>query len=348
MNETLISVIYDGINNSVFEGQVLQPLRKKAQQYRIKKIVIISFEYKTVSEVTRNKILSLTPNIELIILKKFTFLGTWSLLPAIYKLKKVLNYFKHYKLFARGPFASFTCAAALDKTYCSSFVMQARGLAADEYLYSKKKEKNHLKKLIYWYRIKQLRSLEKKAYQNPIGTIESVSSALQQYLINTLEIQKKRITVAQDDIPKKFEPAQVALWKREVRTQLHIKPSDHVYCFNGSAKPWQCPDDVVQFFLKQYTQNRNCFLLVLTQDVATFQKLIKLYVIPEQSYCVLHVPHEDMYRYLSACDTGLIFREQHIINWIARPTKVLEYQAVGLNIAHNNTVEMLMQKKSKN
>jgi hypothetical protein len=61
---------------------------------------------------------------------------------------------------------------------------------------------------------------------------------------------------------------------------------------------------------------------------------------------VRNVPHGMIYRYLAACDIGLIFREPHLINWTSRPTKVLEYQAAGLEIVHNNTIDFLQTKQT--
>jgi len=40
----------------------------------------------------------------------------------------------------------------------------------------------------------------------------------------------------------------------------------------------------------------------------------------------------------------MLFREQTIVNWTSRPTKLLEYQAVGLEVVHNNTVAYAMKK----
>jgi len=52
-----------------------------------------------------------------------------------------------------------------------------------------------------------------------------------------------------------------------------------------------------------------------------------------------------LYVYLAAADYGLLFRHKDIINWVSRPTKMLEYQAVGLKIIHNNTIEWLSENK---
>ncbi len=80
---------------------------------------------------------------------------------------------------------------------------------------------------------------------------------------------------------------------------------------------------------------------MLTQDTDYFAALCVKHVLPSHSYHIIFVPHHEIYHYLAAADAGIIFREAHIINWVSRPTKILEYQAVGLKIIHNNTVAML-------
>ena len=96
---------------------------------------------------------------------------------------------------------------------------------------------------------------------------------------------------------------------------------------------------MVDYFKKEYAIDNLSFLLVLTQNVPAFEQLVQQ--LDKQSYCIVTVKHDEIYRYLSAGDIGMLFREPHIINWISRPTKVLEYQAVGLQIVHNNTVALL-------
>ena len=56
------------------------------------------------------------------------------------------------------------------------------------------------------------------------------------------------------------------------------------------------------------------------------------------SYHITTISHADIYRYLAAADAGIVLRESHPINWVSRPTKILEYQAAGLAIVHNNTI----------
>ena len=65
------------------------------------------------------------------------------------------------------------------------------------------------------------------------------------------------------------------------------------------------------------------------------------YDLPPSSYIIKSVQHRMIYNYLAGCDFGLMFREKNIINWTARPTKLLEYQATGIPVIHNNTIALL-------
>jgi len=105
---------------------------------------------------------------------------------------------------------------------------------------------------------------------------------------------------------------------------------------------------VVQFFKKKQTKDKNSFLLILTQDKKQFKKILQKSEIDQHAYKLLTVNHNNIYQYLAACDYGLIFREKNIINWVSRPTKILEYQSVGLKIIHNNTIGFLKHNHLKN
>ena len=56
---------------------------------------------------------------------------------------------------------------------------------------------------------------------------------------------------------------------------------------------------------------------------------------------VLEEIADDVIKYLCAADAGILLRKKDVVNWVARPTKILEYRAAGLKIIHNDTVAML-------
>ena len=151
-----------------------------------------------------------------------------------------------------------------------------------------------------------------------------------------------KITIALDDIPQSCSQEEKMVWRKNIRKQLGIKENAYVYCYNGSAKPWQCPYDIVQFFSEKLRNNPDTFLLIVSQDTDNFLSILKNNHIANKYYRVLHIPYDHIYWYLAAADAGLLFREPHIINWVSRPTKALEYRAVGLTIIHNNTVDYLL------
>jgi len=332
--ETLIFVLYDGIKNSVFEGQVLAPLLKKEN----KNIAIISFEYKPISRDPEE-------HLKIITLKKYPFLGKFVLISAIAQLKKVLKKYDNYAVIARGPIAGYICAKAINFNACSSFTIQARGLIAQEYQYAHKDHKNILLRFIHKIRYHQYKALEATAYKQntalPNTTIEAVSNALKTYIVAQFGVNEKNITIAKHDIPQTIDKNLITHWRHKIRTQLQIPFTHTVYCYNGSVKPWQCPDKVIDFFENKLKKDENSFLLILTQDKNQFEKILKQSTIDQKNYVLKTVAHTDIYKYLAACDCGIIFRENNIINWVSRPTKILEYQSVGLKIIHNNTIEIL-------
>jgi hypothetical protein len=334
-----VMVIYDGLSNSVCEGQVLTPLCIRASRP-----ILISFESHYPDSKLLTTIKKRFPQLTIIILKKRHFIGLFSLYPAVRQLRHLLcKEYHHYNLTARGPLAGAISLKAYTNK-CQNLLIQVRGLLAEEYRYSCANQ------LTLWHRIRinSLSSLEKYVYHQAmlshhslVVTIEAVSTALKDYLIKTYTIASDRITLAKNDIPALLPVSQLKLWRVIIRNRLKIPHTATVYCYNGSIKPWQCPTATLLFFLACYSNNPDCHLLLLTQDVSQFEELARKAKIPNCSITILSVPYATMYHYLAACDIGIIFRKHHIINWTSRPTKVLEYQAARLPIVHNNSIAYL-------
>lgn len=343
-NEHLIFILYDSITNSVFNSQVLQPLINRKKKQKKLCITIVSFERTIPSNTLLNAITA--HDIEIKIFKRYPFFGFISLKNSIKKLYEYLLDKEVYTLTARGPQAAFISFKSLNQGNCKQFTIQARGLLTEEFMYQH--QTLPANKYYRWFiklRKKHIRNLEDFIYNNDVlktlempAIIEAVSPALREYLIRHYTIEPSRITIATNDIPKFLTKQQKALYANEIRTKLGISSHAFVYCYNGSIKPWQCPEKIIDFFKAEQVIKKNCFLLVLTQNKNEFKKLLKKAGLDPASYYVCFVSHEEIYRYLAACDVGLLFREHNIINWISRPTKALEYHAAGLPIIHNNSV----------
>lgn len=330
-NKTLVVILYDSITNSVFESQVLQPLLNRIKEGPTLSIHIITFE-KAI-----NIALPEHNNITWHLFKRYPFIHYRQLKREIYNVQAILPTLDNndYTILARGPFAGYIAQKAAPK-HCP-ITIQARGLVAKEYHYMHHKND----KLSWWQEIRcqQLMKLEQLAYSNaPNITVQAVSPALQDYLIEHFGVLTKNITLAQYDIPQRLHEKRRRIDYIITRSKLGISFSDLVLCYSGSYKPWQCPEKVGAFFKHQLKDGHDVFLLILTPDVESFERMIETMHIPKDVVHITHVKPSELWAYLSAADAGLIFREPHVMNYVARPTKALEYQAAGMHIIHNGTV----------
>ncbi len=246
--------------------------------------------------------------------------------------------------------AGYLCLRATQTTVSKQLTIQARGLLAEEYRYAHRYEKNIIMHFLNRIRAYYFSHLEYhvyfKATHTPTCTVEAVSFALKEYIVQHFDANSQHITIADLDIPPACDIRDLQLWRKETRKHLDLPDNARVYCYNGSIKPWQCPELAIAFFKKQLHKNQQSFFLVLTQDVSPFVALLQKNGLSADTYRVLQVPHQKMYHYLAAADVGLLFRKPHIVNWTSRPTKLLEYKAVGLEIAHNDTVAYACELKS--
>lgn len=346
MTKNLVVVIYDSILNSVFRGQVLEPIINKLKTGLYTRVCIISFEQNFINQDTCKQISSLHPNLSLIIVKRWVFIHPWCLFFQIRTLKRLLTTLDSYDIIARGALSGFLALKALDTKRCTNLIIQARGLLAQEYRYEHRNSSQFLRP-IYNFRAWCYECVERETYANKprnfAYTIEVVSAALEKYIITFFGADRTHITLAHEDIPAKIAPDQIKKWRAKIRVQLGIGQQARVYCFSGAIKSWQNPLPVINYFLDCYQKDPTCFLLVLTPSVDFFSCALKQHL-PAHTYMIFSVSYEHMYEYLAAADVGLILREPGIISWIARPVKAMEYEAAGLTIVHNNTVDWLVQR----
>lgn len=325
-----ITIIYDSIANPVFKSQVIEPLLNKMSKEAANAYHLISFE-KDLLEVPQYDHLSIT------CYKRYCYINNWSLWPAIKQVKQYTKTFASYSITARGPFAGYIALHAQDNR-CKKLVIQARGLATEEYAY--------IHPECSWFdrlRIQSLHHLEKKVYSTHQKNliIEAVSPALKNYLIQTFDTDSQITTIAKDDLPKPLSEDEKLMHRKTIRDFLNIPDNKIVYCYSGSYKPWQCPEETLDFFLTQYRHNSNSYLLILTPDPSAFQMHANQMHLPLDSFQIRSVEQTELLHYLAAADYGILLRKPHIINKISRPTKALEYHAAGLKIIHNDTVDYI-------
>jgi len=367
--EHLLFIIYDGITNSVFTSQVLQPLLQLLKANNTLEITLISFEKNRPLNKTLQEVIPAHDRLHLILGHRLPFFGKASLHYSAYGLAKIIAHIPCNKVIARGPLAGWITLHALAKLKrkknfalnqtnpdgISSFIIQARGLAAEEYRFMTQfNPKNFLQQYFQKFRYQQLLAIEQEVYNkkasNLIGfqvRIESVSNALSDYLCKTFHTSSTQLFLAKNDIPHPIPQETITRWKHEIRQNLGIPESAFVFVYSGSAKPWQCVRETIFYFQEQYKKDPKSFLLILSNETEAFENICKATNLNESIYRVISVSPETVYTYLAAADVGMLFRHTDIINWVSRPTKALEYEAVKLPIVHNDTVAWLIEKSKK-
>jgi hypothetical protein len=344
----LTFILYDGIKNSVFASQVLQPILNLLKEDNKLEITLVTFEKNKPSNDFLLKTIPAHNRLHFVLCRKLPFIGKTSLRFAVYQFKNLLKLIPSQKIIARGPLAGWIALKAIKRFKKNiNLKIQARGLCAQEYRFAYQNVKqNMLKKFFRKFIYHRLEVIEKETYKEqkrftPAIKIESVSPALKNYLATTFKCNHSSICIANKDIPEKINPAKIKEWFNEIRNQLNIPKDYFVYCYSGSAKPWQCLPESIEHFFEQYKKDQKKFLLILSQDKKEIEKIVSKYKIPETNYKLICVQPSELTKYLAACNAGFLFRDNDIINWVSRPTKMLEYEAVGLKIIHNNTIAWL-------
>jgi len=112
-------------------------------------------------------------------------------------------------------------------------------------------------------------------------------------------------------------------YREEYRKKLVIPETTTVFVYSGQCQKWQMAEETIDFYKKIENVNANTFLLILTNEIEKFNKIVTDLKI--ERYSVISVPYNDVPRYLDTADYGFCLRADHIINVVASPTKVLEY-----------------------
>ena len=350
----LLMVVYDGVSNSVFESLVLAPAKKKITSGLFSHIDIISFEtdYSAACNVVKK---FECHGISILIFRRLPIFGMWSLLVQAPMLARRLLSSWYDEICTRGPLAAYVLRYAiswfvlpLQSGWCVPIVIQARGLAADEARFSHREgaAQGMIKKFIFFIKLSTLQSIEAQVYQKSFWPtpvkIFAVSVALQEYLIEHFGTDRQLVFIEDFDLVEPVDGVSVRVWRHEHRGFLKIPQDAVVYGYSGSCKKWQCAQETVEFIAQKINQNQNVYGLILSTDVLAFQKIISQINVDHTRLLVKFVDPNELLQWLSVLDYGVLLRYQDIVNWVSRPTKALEYLAVGLPIIHNNTIKWLV------
>lgn len=120
-------------------------------------------------------------------------------------------------------------------------------------------------------------------------------------------------------------------WRKEIRKLLGLNDDTIVFVYSGYRAKWQCLDEIIANFREFDYKKENVFFLLLTKTDKSFEKLLKD-SFPKGNYFSGLVPHDEIHKYLSACDVGMLIRHNNYTNKVAFPNKFSDYINAGLMV----------------
>jgi hypothetical protein len=191
-------------------------------------------------------------------------------------------------------------------------ILDFHGVIPEELYYNKK----YLSSMYYSY-------VERKAAEN-IDFIIFVTEAMANYFSKKYPKSKA--------IPQIFPIiAKNALVERETAInsmRLNIK-DPVVFIYSGNVQKWQNIPEMLDFIKKN--DKKNHIYIFLSGEKEYFINIVNTeFRTIKNRFIVDSVLPEELYKYYSIAHYGFLIRDDHILNKVACPTKMIEYLFYGI------------------
>jgi len=126
-------------------------------------------------------------------------------------------------------------------------------------------------------------------------------------------------------------------FRKEFRRENKIKEDEIVFCYCGSmGSHWSDPEFYARYIIKFRKLKAKHRFFFITNNVRNIKECFNKYGIADCEYLFVSSKYEDVNRYLSAADLGMIFMPDYKI---ALSIKATEYLAIGLPIICNSNID---------
>ncbi|MBU3133163.1 hypothetical protein KPL40_11955 [Clostridium gasigenes] len=154
-----------------------------------------------------------------------------------------------------------------------------------------------------------------------------VTKSMESYIINKYKnIQFESIVypiISQENF-KSDDKFNVELTKKE----LGIKEDDTVFIYSGNCQEWQ-NIDLMLTSIEKNIDCKNFKFIILTGDTKAFEEN-PIYQQIKGEIILKSVLPSELSKYYSISNYGFVLRDEHILNKVACPTKIVEYMQNGI------------------
>lgn len=312
----VVYLTFNDAPSGVFRSQVIDVvdfLREEGQPIRL--VAFISLRgYKT----QRQKIKAADPRA--FVVPMFPGVKNWQM--NTLTLVLLLLFMRPKTVMGRGVFAARMARKARHWLRYFRIVFDARGAYHAEFSEYRLVDDDRF--------ISRVQILEEKSIRQSDAML-AVSHRMVQYWRDTYGFERKeKVRVIPCTLLRGHEQALLSADSRSaLRTENGIGANDVVLAYAGSSAGWQSMDGLMRWIANQMKANPHVKALLMTPvktvagtPLAEFaERVVLKWVAPE-----------DVMKYLSMADYGLLLRQPSVTNLVASPTKFAEYLVAGLSV----------------
>jgi hypothetical protein len=114
------------------------------------------------------------------------------------------------------------------------------------------------------------------------------------------------------------------------KAKLNLPMDNIVFVYSGNFQKWQRIEDVLSFIKAHDAENHSYIFMTKEKDVITEKIKHMFSKDQDKRFTILTVMPEALCHYYSIAHYGFLLRDDHILNRVANPTKMLEYLFYGI------------------
>lgn len=139
-------------------------------------------------------------------------------------------------------------------------------------------------------------------------------------------VSYKYLPIFTDTVCQAADPESVNTLKRN----LKIPDGSVVFLYSGGLQKWQNIDKMLDEVKRIYPFESYWFIFCTNEEDILRQRIISLFGYIPSRIIITHVAPDNLKNFYALADFGFILRDDHILNRVANPTKLVEYLYFGV------------------
>lgn len=235
-------------------------------------------------------------------------------------LYKKLNYFGHHKMIQKifEKYKYIYVHSILNYVKIEKFlskdnvvILDVHGVVPEEYNYNNKFVKHFISNKI-----------EKEAFQRTNYQVFVTETMKEHFISKYGKVNGIIYPILPSNLKKEKSNG------KEIKESLGINDDEVVFVYSGNTQKYQNIDLILETISK--LQNEKYKFIILSKDIEIIKQKLYKYNLDKEQVIFNSVQPEELSKYYQIANYGFILRDEHILNNVACPTKLVEYMFYGI------------------